>query len=183
MTARSALAPSAARALKAARQALPELHVQRRVEAPGLPSLVQMRQWLAAALQAAAEKPASARLTLRIIGRSEMARLNRTYRAKSGATNILSFPALPDAALPAELQATWREEMGLGDLVLCWPVVQAEAKAQGKSIVAHLAHLLVHGALHLLGYDHMSAHEAAAMETQEIRVLKRVGFSDPYADS
>ncbi len=181
MTKVSDLSVAARRSLRAAGKALPDVYLQRQVEAPGLASVTYIRQWIAAALLAAGEAAAAQSLTLRVVGERESARLNKRYRDKSGATNILSFPsAVVSAQAPAELVAAWRAELGLGDLVLCWPVVQAEAIAQRKSVVAHTAHLLVHGTLHLLGYNHLKPREAQQMEALEVDVLQRLGFADPY---
>jgi probable rRNA maturation factor len=172
---------AARRNLRAAAKALPEVHLQRQVEAPGLVSVSYMRQWIAAALTAAGVVASEQSLTVRVVGQRESARLNKAYRDKLGATNILSFPSAPiSAKAPADLLAAWHEELGLGDLVLCWPVVQAEAAEQHKSVVAHTAHLLVHGVLHLLGYDHLKPSEAKQMEALEVSVLQGLGFADPY---
>jgi probable rRNA maturation factor len=100
-------------------------------------------------------------MTLRIVGEREGRRLNRAYRKKNRATNVLTF----DTA----------------DVVLCHPVIRREARAQGKSVAAHYAHLVVHGCLHLRGYDHEKKRDAARMEAREIAILRRVGFRDPYA--
>ena len=110
-------------------------------------------------------------LSIRITDIEEAARLNERYRAKSGPTNVLSFPAdIPDVA-----------QSGLiGDLVICAPVVLKEASEQHKSAQAHWAHLVIHGLLHLLGHDHQTDPEAAAMEALETRLLQHFGFSDPY---
>ena len=92
-------------------------------------------------------------------------RLNRGFRSKDKATNVLSFPY----------------GNGRGDVVLCHPVIAREARAQGKSIAAHYAHLVVHGILHLRGYDHEKKRDAKRMEAREVRLLRRLGFPDPYA--
>jgi probable rRNA maturation factor len=102
--------------------------------------------------------------TLRIVGAAEGRALNRRYRNKTHATNVLSFPY----------------ETGGGDLVLCHPVIAREARQQGKSLAAHYAHLVVHGLLHLRGYRHERKGEAARMERTEIRLLARAGFGNPY---
>jgi probable rRNA maturation factor len=104
-------------------------------------------------------------ITLRIVGEREGRRLNSTYRKKSKPTNVLSFPY----------------GGGRGDIVLCHPVIAREARAQGKSIAAHYAHLVVHGILHLRGYDHEKKRDALRMEAREARLLRRLGFPDPYA--
>jgi probable rRNA maturation factor len=112
-------------------------------------------------------------LAIRIVGEREGCALNRHYRGKDKATNVLSFPAeLPEGVtLPL-----------LGDIVLCAPVVAREAHAQGKTLSAHYAHLTVHGVLHLLGWDHENAREADAMEALERQVLDLLGYADPYAE-
>ena len=101
---------------------------------------------------------------MRIVGEGEGRRLNSKFRRKNKATNVLSFPY----------------GNGRGDVVLCHPVIAREARAQGKSLAAHYAHLVVHGVLHLRGYDHMKKRDAARMERAEIRILRRLGFANPY---
>lgn len=113
-------------------------------------------------------------LTIRIVDEAEMTTLNETFRDARGPTNVLSFPA-DNAGLPPE-----HEDL-LGDIAICAPVVAREARAQHKSERSHWAHLVVHGVLHLLGYDHQSAGEAREMEELEINLLRRFGISDPYA--
>ena len=117
----------------------------------GLPSAASFRRW-AASFRG---------ITLRIVGASEGRRLNRTYRKSNHATNVLTFHT--------------------GDVVLCHPVIRKEARQQGKSLAAHYAHLVVHGALHSRGYDHEKKRDAARMERAEIRILRRLGFRNPYA--
>ena len=129
-----------------------------------LPLRPQLRRWVNAALEG------SAQVTVRIVDLAEARALNRDYRGKDSATNVLSFPYSP----PPEMA---------GDLVLCLPVVQAEAQAQGKSINAHFAHLVVHGMLHLQGYDHENNDHAIVMETKERKILSKLGYPDPYDDS
>ena len=123
----------------------------------------KVARWLRAALTGA-----PAELTVRIVGAEEGQALNRDYRQKDYATNVLTF----DYA---------REPVVVADLVLCAPVVEAEARAAGRALDAHYAHLLVHGALHAQGYDHEDDAEAAAMEACETEVLRGLGFADPYA--
>jgi probable rRNA maturation factor len=117
----------------------------------------------------------SGELTVRIVDADESAALNGRYRDKHYATNVLSFPADP---LPVELED---EDAPFGDLVLCAPVIASEAVEQGKTLTAHWAHLLVHGCLHLKGFDHETAAEAATMEALERDLLGKLGFADPYA--
>ena len=104
---------------------------------------------------------AMAPVTLRIVGEAEGRRLNRTFRKQNRATNVLTFAT--------------------GDVVLCHPVVRREARSQNKTLAAHYAHLVVHGCLHLRGYDHEKKRDAARMEAREIRILRRLGFGNPYA--
>ena len=101
---------------------------------------------------------------MRIVGQAEGRRLNRQFRNKPRATNVLSFPY-----------------GNSGDVILCHPVIRREARAQGKSVAAHYAHLVVHGVLHLRGYDHEKKRDAARMEAREIRILRRIGIRNPYA--
>ncbi|MDX5332449.1 MAG: rRNA maturation RNase YbeY [Gammaproteobacteria bacterium] len=116
-----------------------------------------------------------AEVVIRLVEADESQALNRDYRGKDRPTNVLSFPFEAPPGLPAE-------DLGgyLGDLVICTPVVQAEAREQGKSEASHWAHMVVHGLLHLQGYDHIDEAEAEAMETIEKEILAGLGFADPY---
>ncbi len=129
-----------------------------------------MRTWVNAALQARVDK---AEMGIRVVDEAESALLNQTYRHKTGATNVLSFPF----EMPLK-----RAVRLLGDLVICAPIVKREASLQGKSLEAHWAHLVVHGALHLVGFDHEKADEAAIMEALEVEVLQRLDFPNPYQE-
>jgi probable rRNA maturation factor len=111
-------------------------------------------------------------LDIRLVDEAESAALNGRFRDQPRPTNVLSFPA--DARLPGF--------RALGDLVVCMPVVTAEAAGQGKSVAAHLTHMVVHGSFHLLGFDHIGDDEAAVMEAAERRVMARLGYGDPYAE-
>ncbi|MGR8921685.1 MAG: rRNA maturation RNase YbeY, partial [Gammaproteobacteria bacterium] len=108
---------------------------------------------------------------LRIVGRRESRVLNRRYRGRDRPTNVLAFPASGLEQLAPDL---------LGDVVLCAPVALAEAREQGKTRAAHLSHLVVHGMLHLLGFDHVEAGDAVVMEERERAVLSALGYPDPY---
>lgn len=132
----------------------------------GLPCESDMTLWLGACI-----KQQEAELTVRIVDAEESQALNRDYRGKDKPTNVLSFPfeAPPGIELPL-----------LGDLVVCKSVVEQEAKQQDKSLTAHWAHMLVHGCLHLLGYDHIEDDEATIMESLETEILISLGFEDPY---
>lgn len=153
-----------------------DLTVQYAVRARGgLPHQNSIRRWVRAALSAAAtgrDRRRRLALTVRIVDGRESAALNRRYRGKRGATNVLAFPF----AAPPGMASDY-----LGDVVICAPVVRREARAQGKAERAHWAHMVVHGIMHLQGYDHASRRQAAIMEGMETRILARLGFPDPYA--
>lgn len=135
-----------------------------------LPDETAIEAWVRAAL--AGRRPA-AQLVVRIVGEAEGRELNETYRSgRKGSTNVLSFPFEQPALLDPPL---------LGDIVVCAPVVEREAREQGKTAQAHWAHLVVHGVLHLIGYDHEEEKEAVIMESTEREVLDGLGFPDPYA--
>jgi probable rRNA maturation factor len=127
----------------------------------GAPPAELLRRFARAALQTRGR----ACITLRIVGAAEGKRLTKTFRNRNTPTNVLSFPY----------------GGGRGDVVLCHPVIAREAKAQRKTLRAHYAHLVVHGVLHLRGHDHLRKSEAARMERTEIRLLRSLGFGDPYA--
>jgi len=137
----------------------------------GLPAAVSFRRWAGAACTGRILK---ADLAIRLVDAKEGRALNRHYRGKDYATNVLSFPAeLPEGVtLPL-----------LGDLVICAPVVAREAREQGKRLNAHYAHLTIHGVLHLLGLDHEDEREAEAMEQIERELLAGLGIGDPYLDA
>lgn len=113
-------------------------------------------------------------LTIRLVDDEESQRLNHTYRNKDQPTNVLSFPV--DPALPLEIPL-------LGDLVICAPLVEKEAKAQNKSLKDHWAHLVIHGILHLWGYDHITDEDAEVMESLEIKLLSQLGIANPYLEA
>ncbi len=140
----------------------------------GLPAAVSFRKWVAAAL---AGRIREADVAIRIVGAREGRALNRHYRGKDYATNVLSFPA--DMAEGVKLPKGVKLPL-LGDIVLCAPVVAREAKEQKKPLAAHYAHLTVHGVLHLLGWDHQDAREAECMEALEREILAGLGIGDPY---
>ena len=162
--------------MTAARRARLRLRVQRalsRRDAAHAPIARRIRQWAHAAVQM---RPID--VTVRLVGEPEARRLNRDYRGKDYATNILSFVYEPDA----RLHALAAGELLQGDLVLCVPVVLHEAEAQCKTLDAHFAHLVVHGMLHLQGFDHEEDYAAQQMEALERAVLATLGYADPYAD-
>ena len=140
----------------------------------GLPAAVSFRKWVAAAL---AGRIREADLAIRLVDAREGRALNRHYRGKDYATNVLSFPAdMPEGVkLPKGVRMPL-----LGDLVLCAPVVAREAREQKKPLADHYAHLTVHGVLHLLGWNHEDAREAECMEALERQILAGLGIADPY---
>jgi len=142
----------------------------------GLPSALSFRKWIAAAL---ANRIREADLAVRIVGAREGRALNRHYRGKDYATNVLSFPAELDDDIKLPKGVTMPL---LGDLVLCAPVVAREAREQKKPLAAHYAHLTVHGALHLLGWDHDNDTDAGCMERLEREILAGLGIEDPYQE-
>ncbi len=145
---------------KSASRAALSLSVQYAARDAALPTRSEVRRWVRASVPGAAE------LTVRFVGAEEGRALNAQYRGKDRATNVLSFPY---AAAPLA-----------GDLALCAPVVLREAQEQGKPAAAHFAHLVVHGMLHLQGYDHENGADARSMEDREREILARLGYPDPY---
>ena len=142
------------------------------VSRKGVPAAGSFRRWAGAAL---AGRIRQADLAIRIVDSDEGRALNRHYRGKDYATNVLSFPAELPEGLPPGVRMPL-----LGDLVICAPVVAREAQEQGKPLAAHYAHLTVHGVLHLLGWDHEDGPEAEAMEQLEREILAGLGIEDPY---
>ena len=140
----------------------------------GLPAATSFRKWVAAALEGRIRE---ADLAIRVVDAKEGRALNRHYRGKDQATNVLSFPAELPEGLPAGVRLPL-----LGDLVLCAPVIAREAREQKKPLAAHYAHMTVHGALHLLGWDHGDDTEAECMERLERGILAGLGIDDPYRE-
>ena len=139
----------------------------------GLPASSSFRKWVAAALHGRIRE---ADLAIRLVDEEEGRALNRHYRGRDYATNVLSFPADVEAlGLPKGVKLPL-----LGDIVLCAPVVAREAREQKKPLGAHYAHLTVHGVLHLLGWDHQDEREAECMEALEREILSGLGIADPY---
>ncbi len=153
-----------------------ELDLQLATEAGDLPTETELRRWVGLALR---QRTADSELTIRLVDAEEGQELNRTYRHKDYATNVLSFPAeVPDGPDGEPLL----DIPLLGDLVICVPVVEREAREQNKALEAHWAHLVIHGCLHLLGYDHIDDEEAEEMEGLERQLLAELGYPDPYRD-
>ena len=147
-----------------------DLSVQYACNREGVPCRADFRRWLRAA------EPGAARITVRLVDEAEGRELNRDYRGKDYATNVLTFAydEGEDMPLPEGLPL-------MGDLVLCRRVVEREAAEQGKALDAHYAHLSVHGMLHLQGFDHEVDAEAEEMEAREREILATLGYPDPYA--
>jgi probable rRNA maturation factor len=144
-----------------------DIAVQNATSFTPVPSRQQFARWANAALH----EHGDAELLIRLVDRQESRQLNAQYRHKNKATNVLAFPA----DLPEEVRLRL-----LGDIIICAPLVAAEAQDRHKTIEAHWAHLTIHGILHLLGHDHQAEDEASEMESLEIRILQSLGFSNPY---
>jgi probable rRNA maturation factor len=150
--------------------------IQYACEDAGVPDVHEIRFWVELAAEQSKRLPEQAvEFAVRVVGEAEIQTLNQLYRNKDSATNVLSFPGDAIAGLPD----TAARQMG--DIVVCAPVVRDEALRQGKSLTDHWAHMLVHGTLHLLGYDHTRDVEAEDMERLEIAILESRGIANPYA--
>jgi len=148
-----------------------QIHLDVQREVAALPKDDELLKWVTETLTF--EKHGDTELTIRFVSEKESASLNEQYRRKTGATNVLSFPF--DA--PAEVNINL-----LGDLIICTAVVKREAKEQKKQELAHWSHMVIHGTLHLLGYDHLTEAEANIMENKEITILSQLGYADPYRE-
>ena len=146
-----------------------ELAVQVLCDSATVPGERQLHAWVSAALQ---RRHGEHEITIRIVNESESQAMNKKYRGQDRPTNVLSFPADLPAGVDHPL---------LGDLVICAPVLEREAEVQGKDSQAHCAHLIVHGALHLLGHNHQHPDAADKMEALETAILASIGYPDPYA--
>ncbi len=148
-----------------------ELDLQIACDNENIPNECSFKQWLDAALSQY-NKPFE--LTIRVVTIDESQALNHQYRDKNKPTNVLSFPFEVPEGIELAL---------IGDLVICAEVVEQEAKAQNKALTAHWAHMVIHGCLHLLGYDHIEDDEAQEMESLEIDILAKLGFNNPYTET
>jgi probable rRNA maturation factor len=144
------------------------LDIQSASSSKDAPDEQSMKRWVSAAI---VSKTGDTELSIRIVDERESQELNQTYRGSSGPTNVLSFPF--DAEIPEPLPL-------IGDVVICAPVVAREAEQQNKELKAHWAHMIVHGVLHLQGYDHQNDTEAVIMETLETEIMQKLGFPPPY---
>ena len=148
-----------------------QIDIESNSQSQQIPALAELERWVSAALQS--QKLEDAEVSLYIVDEDESQELNNQYRGKDYPTNVLSFPA----DIP--------EEVGvpiLGDLVVCAPVVERVAREQGKTLAAHWAHMLVHGSLHLLGFDHIDDGEAEEMEALETEIITGLGYPAPYQE-
>jgi len=146
-----------------------ELDLQLATKANNIPAFDTFERWVRWTLQDQQRLPAE--LTIRVVNTQEITHLNENYRKKNGPTNVLSFPFSnpPDVELNL-----------LGDIIICAVIISQEAQQQHKPIEAHWAHMVIHGCLHLLGYDHMTTAEAVHMEALETKLLQELGYADPY---
>lgn len=147
-----------------------ELELQIASKAKTLPHPAQFREWVSLTLT---EEVGTAELTIRIVDEAEMSDLNFQYRNKKSPTNVLSFPYEPHPGTPTRL---------LGDVIVCAPVIEQEAQEQNKDLLGHWAHIVIHGLLHLIGYDHEHKEEAIEMEELETQLVTQLGFEPPYGD-
>ncbi len=147
------------------------LELQNPYQFESLPESSQFNLWVSCALQHAGSDFSEPEITIRIVNESESQQLNSEYRGKNKPTNVLSFPFEAPPQIECEL---------LGDRVICEPIMRSEAEAQNKVATSHWAHLVIHGTLHLLGFDHIEDKEAEEMESLEIRILEQLGIANPY---
>jgi probable rRNA maturation factor len=145
-----------------------DIEIQTVFSSPEQPSAAQIQLWVDTAL---ADIEHDTEIVVRIVDEQESAELNQQYRHKQGATNILSFPVEIPEGLDLNL---------LGDLVICAPVLEQEAKQYDKILAHHWAHIIIHGVLHLLGYDHLNDEQAQEMESKEIALLQKLNIPNPY---
>ncbi len=144
------------------------IDVQYACDKAGLPDKKLLSQWVNSTLE---NESSALELTLRIVNEDEGTALNEQWRKGTGATNVLSFPSETELELEPRL---------LGDIIICAPVIEREAESQGKKLMDHWAHIVIHGTLHLLGYDHREEEDALSMEAMEIKILKTLNIDNPY---
>ncbi|MDQ7051248.1 MAG: rRNA maturation RNase YbeY [Enterobacterales bacterium] len=151
------------------------LDIQNSIDADDIPTQTQIGEWIKTTLNQINYEANTACLTLRIVSSDEIQQLNSDFRGKESPTNVLSFPfEIPEMIPASEFEGV------LGDLAICRDLVISEAQQQDKLIEHHWAHLIVHGVLHLLGYDHIEDHDAEAMESLEVVILAKHQIKDPY---
>jgi probable rRNA maturation factor len=161
---------------KKAKRPRNKIDLQRVYKSAGQPDRNQIRVWIDAALEGSGQ---SQHCVVRIVDIPESAELNQYYRHKQGPTNILSFPYV----LPENIEDLNDDCVNyLGDLVICAPIVEKEAFEQNKALEHHWAHIVIHGVLHLMGYDHIDDAEADRMESKEIAILEKLHINNPYIE-
>lgn len=146
-----------------------ELELQIASEVKTLPHPSQFREWISESLSGKVE--GNVELTIRVVDKEEITELNHKYRKKNKATNVLAFPSEINKDI---------NFFNLGDIVICAPVIEEEAKKADKELLAHWAHIVVHGALHIVGFDHQTDKQAKKMEALETKILGKLGFPPPY---
>ena len=156
---------------------IPVVDLQSDLPAAGLPTADQVQRWAESAARLAGG--VAGEIAIRIVDEAESQALNHDYRGKDCPTNVLSFPFELPEGMPEEMRAELGEGI-IGDIAICAPVVEREAKDQGKAVEAHWAHMVIHGVLHLLGHDHVEDAGAEIMEALEIRALAEFGYPNPY---
>ena len=155
------------------------LDLQLASDCDGIPTQGEITLWLDTLLSC--QQIADKEITVRIVDDAEIKQLNQQYRGKDKSTNVLSFPFdMPEIRMPDDIQIDESICNFLGDIVICAQVVKLESEQQNKVLSHHWAHMLIHGTLHLLGYDHMDDQEAQEMEGTEIHVLQKLAIDDPY---
>jgi probable rRNA maturation factor len=152
-----------------------QVDIQIAVDDESVPSSDDIAIWINRAMQAAGRRE-DADVSVRVVNANEMQQLNSEFREQDKPTNVLSFPAGDIEGLPSDA------DVPLGDIVVCAEVVRSEAKEQGKTDKAHWAHIVVHGTLHLLGFDHENDSDAATMEGLEVKILTDNGIANPYTE-
>lgn len=156
---------------------IPVVELQSDLPAAGLPAADQVQHWAETAARLAGG--AAGEIAIRIVDEAESQTLNHDYRGKDYPTNVLSFPFELPEGMPEEMRAELGEGI-IGDIAICAPVVEREAKDQNKAVEAHWAHMVIHGVLHLLGHDHVEDAGAEIMEALEVRALAELGYPNPY---
>ena len=157
-----------------------ELEIQNTIESKNTPSEQNISLWIEKTLELSGSTNNDPELTIRIVSLEESQQLNNDFRGKDKPTNILSFPFEIPEGLPDEVLESENMNNILGDLAICEDVVIQEAKEQNKAIENHWAHMVIHGVLHLLGYDHISESDAVIMESLEVKILSDLAIASPY---
>ncbi|PCI65373.1 MAG: rRNA maturation RNase YbeY [Gammaproteobacteria bacterium] len=156
------------------------LEIQNSTESNSIPKEQDVLLWIEKALELSNSKVINLELTIRIVSLDESQQLNSDYRGKNKPTNVLSFPFEIPEGLPVDVLESENMESILGDLAICEAIVIEEAKEQSKQVNHHWAHMVVHGVLHLVGYDHVDDSDAKEMESLEVEILSQLGIGSPY---